>query len=279
MQVGSTKPAIKRIVRFVTKRLVGNAVPRRYSLDDIRRDQAEFDEWRQLNPGKPLRDFSVEDMEASLAEGKMHSTLGGTLQRGSFDRAGVQFFERLREWGLTEDDTCVDYGCGTLRVGLHVMKLLRPGRYWGLDIAKCLLDEGQNLVGHELLAQKQPHLRVISGEALAEAAEAKPTFLFSTNVMSHVYPEELPEYFDNIMSIIGVSGQAIIDSYWTDADTIVYGKRCWAHSGPAINKLIASLDGKIAILRQRRQRLPLEGKHYSQRGTFRLAHISNANAF
>jgi hypothetical protein len=43
-----------------------------------------------------------------------------------------------------------------------------------------------------------------------EAAEAKPALLVSLKVLIHVHPDELYEYFGNILTIIGDSGRAII---------------------------------------------------------------------
>jgi hypothetical protein len=66
----------------------------------------------------------------------------------------------------------VDYGCGTLRMGVHAIRLLERGRYWGFDIDQALLDEGARLIGSEM-GKKAPNLRVISASSVREAAQAK----------------------------------------------------------------------------------------------------------
>ena len=53
------------------------------------------------------------------------------------------------------------------------------------------------------MAEKQPHLRVISDASVAEAAAAKPSLLFSEKVLIHVHPDELVQYFRNVLRIIG----------------------------------------------------------------------------
>jgi hypothetical protein len=50
-------------------------------------------------------------------------------------------------YGLKPEDTCVDHGCGALRIGLHAIRYLERGAYWGLDIEEFLLDEGREEVG------------------------------------------------------------------------------------------------------------------------------------
>lgn len=152
------------------------------------------------------------------------------------------------ECGLKPGDACVDYGCGTLRVGLHVISYLGPGSYWGLDIADFLLDEGRKLIGDELWAEKRPQLRVISPQAVAEASAAKPAMLFSSAVLLHVHPDELAEYVGNILTIIGSNGQAIIDAHLNEDETIQYSGRSWAHAVPVLEKMITDMGGNMVVL-------------------------------
>src|SRR6476620_5967405 len=124
-----------------------------------------FQNWRLKNPTKQFRDFYAEVIELKLLRGEKHASLGSNLRRLPFRRSGLHVFQMLREHGLRPDDVCVDYGCGTLRVGIHVINYLKPGAYWGLD-SESILREGLNLVDDELVAEKIPHLRVISPQSV-----------------------------------------------------------------------------------------------------------------
>jgi len=53
--------------------------------------------------------------------------------------SGRWAFSQLLSEGLKPDDVLVDYGCGTLRMGLHAIRYLAPGNYWGLDINEKVL--------------------------------------------------------------------------------------------------------------------------------------------
>src|SRR5581483_12060964 len=99
------------------------------------------------------------------------------------------------------------------------IKYLEKGAYWALDISAYLFEEGRKLLGPELII-KEPRLRVISPTSIQEVAASKPDMLFSVKVMQHVHPDELVDYFGNIMTIIGRSGQAIIASKWRENDTV-----------------------------------------------------------
>ncbi len=223
--------------------------------------RANFETWKTANPFGSFKDYFAETTETQLKKGKSSVRLGANLRGGKFTEQGANFFRKLQNWGLTEDDICVDYGCGTLRVGLHVVDFLRPGAYWGFDISDFLLEEGRKLIGEELWAEKRPNLRVISPETVAEAATAKPTVLFSTAVLIHIHPDDLPEYVKNIMTLIGSSaGQAIVTGKWSDDETIQYSDISWAHAISVVQDLVQENAGEMEILREQEQPLESVGR-------------------
>jgi hypothetical protein len=237
----------------------------------VERDNAKFEEWRKQNPTKQFKDYFAEGVKPMIARGKVHASLGGNLIEGSHGEVGLGFLRVLIARGLKPEDVCVDYGCGTLRLGVHVMKYLRPGAYWGMDVAEFLLEEGRALIGEDVLADQRPNLRVISCEAVAEAAALKPAMVFSAKVLLHVHPDELGEYLQNIMTMIGTHGQAIIISKWNNGETLQYGGKGWAHGLPVMRDIVAAWGGKIVVLKEEAYRL--EGFDTSvKHGTLHLAH-------
>ena len=68
-----------------------------------------------------------------LVKGSAHPTLGDKLVASEYGASGRGFLKRLLDCGLEPHDTIVDYGCGTLRIGVNVIDYLDPGRYWGFD--------------------------------------------------------------------------------------------------------------------------------------------------
>jgi hypothetical protein len=250
-----------------------NARQRVRSRAEFEAEIAVFEAWRERNPTRSVKDFYAQRKKTQVDAGAAQSTFGADLKSGrAFEKSGVTFFQDLVGFGLKPTDSCVDYGCGTLRIGQHAIKYLAAGRYWGLDIAEWLLEDGRNLIGAELVAQKCPQLRVLSEKTVLEAAAAKPAVLFSAKVMQHVHPSELAEYFDNIMTIIGDWGQAIIFSKWSDADTIQYRVNGWAHSMPEIQRLVSRAKGRMQILSETLQPLPLEGAGRAKKGLIRIVH-------
>ena len=228
---------------------------KKYLRADIEHAKNDFKKWQERNPSKSFKDYFAETVGPKLQQNKGHASLGGNLKRKKFGESRRNFVEKLVTLGLKPHDACVDYGCGTLRLGLYLIAYLRPGAYWGMDVAEFLLEEGRRLIGEELLTEKQPHLRVISPQSVAEAATCKPAMLISFKVLNHVHPDELQDYVVNILEIIGTSGQAIIRGKWSGTETIQYSGRSWAHGMPLIEGLVRAKGGKIEVLHDKEAEL------------------------
>jgi SAM-dependent methyltransferase len=199
-----------------------------------------FKLWQWRHPGASFKDYFADLVKNDLAQGRTHPSLGRIAWEERFDK----FQARV---GLKPDDVCVDYGCGTLRMGIHVIRFLNRGCYWGLDIDQELLDQGFRILGPQL-EDKAPNLRVISPATVKEAASAGPALLFSLRVLIHVHPDELEEYMGNILTIIRDGGRAIISGKWSPDQTFQFGRQSWAHSLVEINRIAAANGGQIHVL-------------------------------
>lgn len=209
-----------------------------------------FEEWQRENPEKSFAAFYAETSAKKRREGLPHANLGANLKTGEFGRSGVPFFDWIVELGLKPEHTLADYGCGTLRVGVHAIKYLDPGRYWGLEVSGEFLEEGRKLVGSALLEEKKPHLHTISPGSVAEAASAAPHMVISTKVFNHVHPDELAEYFHNILTIAGPSGRAMVTGKWSEGKTIQHKSRSWTHSLKTMKRLVSDEGGSLSIVEQ-----------------------------
>jgi SAM-dependent methyltransferase len=247
------------------------------SPEEVERQKSRFEDWQKTNPSKTFKDYFAETVEAKLQKGRSHETLGGNLRQGDYATSGQGTYQRLLNYGLKPGDICVDYGCGTLRVGQHIIDYLGPRAYWGLDISQYLLDEGRKLIGEKLWSEKQPQLRIISPESVAEVAATKPDMMFSFAVLLHVHPDELGEYVDNVMTVIGKKGQYITDANLMDGDTVQYSGRSWAHSQSEIEKLLVERGGKMEILTDGKFKMEALGK-VARRYIVRIVHKDRAAA-
>jgi hypothetical protein len=199
--------------------------------------------WRLNHPSAPFTDYFAKIARSDLNAGRSHPSLGSA----PFG-AGKNAFNKLVEtYGLVPADTCVDYGCGTLRIGAHAIRYLSQGRFWGLDIDQFLLDQGIELCGEDLIEEKRPHLKVISDSSVREAAAAKPKLVYSFKVIPHVHPDELKKFFENILTIIGADGTAAVSGKWHRGKTIKAARQSWLHSEEDISRLVRLLGGDLQL--------------------------------
>ena len=181
-------------------------------LEKISRYKKLFEQWQEDNPDRGFQDYYGYVIEQYLDQGHSHPTLGKNLIEGRvFGESGTGMLRRLIALGLKQNHICVDYGCGSLRVGCHVIAHLNSGCYWGLDVNERFLRDGQDLIGRDIIRRKSPNLHLISDEMLAQAHSAGPRFIFSKSVLLHIHPNELAIYFDSITRLMAKHTEVIID--------------------------------------------------------------------
>ncbi|MEO7563963.1 MAG: hypothetical protein ABIR63_06185 [Sphingomicrobium sp.] len=172
-----------------------------------------FRAWQKLNPGGTFGDYYAAKTVALLEQGRGHYTLGGrgkvkdhgaTVEWAADDFAAraLDIWETVVGFGLTPSMKCVDYGCGSLRLGQHAMRYLEPGHYCGMDVVDTFINQGLALIDPTLIAAKAPRLLTITPETLSKTAAWRPEFIFSSAVLQHVPPDELPEYFRRLGSLM-----------------------------------------------------------------------------
>ncbi len=92
-------------------------------------------------------------------------------------------------------------------------------------------------------------------------------------VSLHVHPGEVEAFIENLMTIIGSSGQAIVMSRWSDHDTFQANKWMWAHSIAGLSDLVRSQGGTLAVLAEK----PGIGKGMRS-GTFKIVREANVTS-
>jgi SAM-dependent methyltransferase len=80
-------------------------------------------------------------MRELMVDSDWHRNIVG----GMWEEIGRLQFDFLVEKGLKTDCYFLDVGCGSLRGGVHFIRYLEPGHYFGIDKSKELLDAGRNV--------------------------------------------------------------------------------------------------------------------------------------
>lgn len=180
-----------------------------------------FRRWKKSRPDGSFGEFYVAEAERKLRNGRPHSTLGarGWATSGSseidwdsasFAGRGLVNWRQIVALGLKPEMRCVDFGCGSLRLGQHAIRYLDPGNYWGVDLTDSFFRSGTELLPPGLIEAKQPRFGVIGDALLAEIREWAADFIFANAVIQHVPPDELPLFFRRIAAMMGPSAHAYV---------------------------------------------------------------------
>jgi SAM-dependent methyltransferase len=104
-------------------------------------------EWLPHGYGRQLTDEEI-------ARGVHRDFVGGM-----WERLGRLQFEYLCARGLQPGDRILDVGCGALRGGIHFIRYLDPGCYYGIDMNASLLAAGRDAeLSRAGLTDRNPHL-------------------------------------------------------------------------------------------------------------------------
>ena len=104
---------------------------------------------------------------------------------GLWGKLGLQQLEFLKEHGLVPNHKLLDIGCGCLRGGLHFMRYLDVGNYYGIDVNRSLIEAGVMEVNKEELDDKLPTLLVDNNFHLDKFGE-KFDYMVSVSLFTHL---------------------------------------------------------------------------------------------
>lgn len=104
---------------------------------------------------------------------------------GLWKQLGQLQFTFLKEHGLKPSHKLLDIGCGCLRGGVHYIRYLDEGNYYGLDVNQSLIEAGIQELKKEALIVKQPILLVDNQFRLEKFGE-KFDFMVSISLFTHL---------------------------------------------------------------------------------------------
>lgn len=224
---------------------------------------AQFGWWKLRHRRARFSDYYAASIANRLKRGGTHKTLG--VRRflspsedqipSSYGQRGLKYFNKLLELGLRPEHVCVDYGCGSLRVGQHLIRYLKPARYQGLDIVDDFYRAGLSLLPPGLIEHKEPRFDLIRPLSLATARQSAPDLIVSFAVLQHVPPRELDEFFSNVLSLMGPTSKVVV-AFNESARTWRSGSKIWDYSAAdilaCIHRQAPGLDASITEFHSRR---------------------------
>jgi hypothetical protein len=172
---------------------------------------AKFAIWSLRHPSGTFKEFYADSVVASLDGKKGHNSLGPRVKQERLESA-ERAFHSLVALGVRPGDKFVDYGCGTLRLGVFFIEYLEPDHYFGLDIDERILTAGRARLLSALIAAKRPVLEVISPDSVGRVAAKKPRWVCSKGVLQHVPPHEIDSYFGSLAALLSAGAEGFLNA-------------------------------------------------------------------
>ena len=142
-------------------------------------------------------------MEKAVAEGRHRGVIGG-----GWDVIGPLQLEFMRKNGLQPDSLLLDVGCGSLRGGVHFVRFLEPGHYFGIDINASLLDAGYEKEITPLgLAARLPRANLATvADFDASGFGRQFDFLLAVSVFTHLNWNRVRQGLENLAAVTKPGG-------------------------------------------------------------------------
>lgn len=124
---------------------------------------------------------------------------------GLWDELGKLQLDYLIASGLKPGHKLLDIGCGCLRGGIHFIRYLDEGNYFGLDINQSLITAGKIEIDEEELSYKKPNLIVDDSFSLGRFG-TKFDFMVSVSLFTHLPFNIIVRCLSNVRENLAADG-------------------------------------------------------------------------
>ncbi|UFJ42544.1 class I SAM-dependent methyltransferase [Brevibacillus humidisoli] len=136
-----------------------------------------------------------------IANGKHREAVGGL-----WDEIGCLQFAYLVKNGLQPEHHFLDVGCGSLRGGIHFIRYLNKGHYYGLDINSSLIEAGWKELEEQALLDRLPSL-VVNDCFQFDQFGVKFDFAIAHSVFTHLPANVIHRCLVNIDKVLKPGGK------------------------------------------------------------------------
>lgn len=157
-----------------------------------------------LEPENPLRQIAI-----SIQQEAPYT--GGPVQH--FEMVGRDTIITLLQNGLRPDHTILDFGCGALRLGYWIVRLMERDNYFGIEPDFSMLEAGKKYsLDTELINLKQPQFSTNS-QCDFSVFGVKFDFVVARSIFTHTTPALLRKTLKSFQANSAENG-IMLASYW-----------------------------------------------------------------
>jgi SAM-dependent methyltransferase len=125
---------------------------------------------------------------------------------GLWEQMGIFQFEYLVSQGLKPEHRLLDVGCGSLGGGIHFVRYLDDGNYYGLDIEQRLLDAGRTELAQVGLADRNVSLIADNAFRVGKFGEQFP-YALAQSVFTHLSLNVIMRCLSEVEKVLLPGGQ------------------------------------------------------------------------
>jgi SAM-dependent methyltransferase len=103
-----------------------------------------------------------------------------------FEVIGKHQFDQITYAGVKKTSRVLDYGCGCLRLGKHLIPYLRKGYYTGIDVDEKVIEDGKAELEDGVLKKKAPTL-LVGDPTNFDQVESIPTHHFDFAIYHSIF--------------------------------------------------------------------------------------------
>lgn len=174
-------------------------------------------------PNKYLQQLSAEE----IAAGGHREFVGGL-----WEHVGALQFGFLVGRGLKPRMRLLDLGCGCLRGGVHFIRYLDPGHYFGMDVNPSLLTAGWNELEKAGLRERLPEGNLLAnGNFEAWRFGTDFDFVLAQSVFTHLSADWLRNCLGELSRCVRPGGQFYMTYFECPADWPVSQPRTYEPHG------------------------------------------------
>jgi GT2 family glycosyltransferase/Flp pilus assembly protein TadD/SAM-dependent methyltransferase len=154
----------------------------------------------EISPPKGLNPYEKELSPADIEAQKHRIFVGGL-----WDEVGRLQFNFLKDQGLRPFHSLVDVGCGALRGGLHFIRYLNPGHYFGIDMNTSLIEAAYKELKQASLQEKKPTLLINEAFEMVRFQVAFD-FAIAVSVFTHLPMNHIIRCLTEIKKVLKPAG-------------------------------------------------------------------------
>jgi len=154
---------------------------------------------------KDYSKITLSSQQIDAGEHKQH--LGGGARY--WDRRGAFQLALLQWLGLDRYDTLLDVGCGPLRGGIHFIKFLERGNYWGVDFNASFIEAAHRFVQAEHVPSASSHVLELNDFNFAKLHRTFD-FILCFSVLNHCDDLERKLFFERIPTVMTKSTKLLV---------------------------------------------------------------------